>query len=114
MDESNEYIMLSKSFINNCLWFHESKMLQVFIWILANACPSDGECFKTIGKGRIETKNKYIAYHCGMTIANVRTALAKLELSGKITRKHKNHSQIITVVNYDSYILSDNGSEDNG
>lgn len=104
-EEDNGYIVLSKEFISNCLWFHGAKMLHVFIWILANASLDDGYyLLDKVKRGSIVSTNERIANACGITIANVRTALSKLELSGKISRERRNHYQIITVNDFDSYI----------
>lgn len=107
MEENNGYIKLKKEYIEDCLWFNGAKMLQVFIWILCKA-NLDGEYYNKldyIPRGSLVATNEQIANGCGLTIANVRTALAKLELSGEITRERRNHYQIIKVNKFESYII---------
>jgi hypothetical protein len=58
---------------------------------------------ETVKRGSLITSNAHIAEGCGLTIDNVRTALADLEETGEITRVIKNHYQIVTIVNYESY-----------
>jgi len=106
MDGENGYIMLDREFMENSFWFNGAKMLQVFIWILSSANLKDiGYGYDDINRGSVVATNEKIANACGLTIANVRTALARLEKDGKITRERRNHYQIITVNNFDSYII---------
>lgn len=87
-------------------WFTNPKILSVFLWLLIEANYKEGHFQKDIIKrGSLATSNAHIADKCGLTIQNVRTALASLEETGEITRESRNHYQIITVVNYDSYQL---------
>lgn len=106
MDGDNGYIMLDREFIENSFWFNGAKTLQVFIWILSKANLKDGGyLFDDINRGSVVATNEKIANACGLTIANVRTALAQLEKDKKITREYRNHYQIISVTNFDSYII---------
>ena len=106
MEENNGYIILSRDFINNYLWFNGAKTLHVFIWLIANANLEDGGYMTDdLKRGSVVATNEKIAYTCGLTIANVRTALSNLEKSGNISRERRNHYQIITINDFDSYVV---------
>ena len=85
-------------------WFHNSKIVSVFLWLLMNA-NTDGQEFEKdyINRGSLVTNNMEIAYECGLTVQNVRTALANLEKTGDIRREKRNHYQIITINNFELF-----------
>ena len=104
-NEQNTCFKLTESFLK-WRWFTNSKVLSVFIWLIASANLKDEyeKYFdEVIKRGSVATNNVAIAYGCGLTVANVRAALACLEESGDITREKRNHYQIITVKDFDSY-----------
>ena len=104
-EADNGSIILEKEFISNCLWFGNAKMLHVFIWILASANLEDRYYrLDKINRGSVVTTNEHIANACGLTVQNVRTALAALEKDRRITRERRYHYQIITVTDFNSYI----------
>lgn len=103
MAEKSTFIKLDRNIIS-WRWYKNPKILSVFIWLLVKANIKDGYFEKdTIKRGSLATSNAHIADGCGLTIDNVRTALANLEQTGEIVRIVRNHYQIITVVNYESY-----------
>lgn len=103
MADKSTFIKLDRNIIN-WGWFKNSKVLSVFIWLLIKANVKQGHFEKDIIKrGSLVTSNAHIAEGCGLTISNVRTALADMENTGEITRIIRNHYQIITIVNYESY-----------
>ena len=105
MADKTTFIKLDRNIIT-WRWFKNSKILSVFIWLLVKANIKEGHFEKdTIKRGSLATSNASIANGCGLTICNVRTALTDLEATGEITRESRNHYQIITIVNYDSYQL---------
>ena len=76
-----------------------------YIWLLFNANVKKSYYrTDTIGRGSLATTNEIIAESCGLTIQNVRTALANLEKTGEITRIIRNRYQIITITNFDTYV----------
>ena len=103
MAEKTTFIKLDRNIIN-WRWFSNSKILSVFIWLIIKANIKEGHFQQdTIKRGSLATSNAHIAEGCGLTVSNVRTALADLESTGEISRVTRNHYQIITVNNYESY-----------
>jgi len=103
MADKTTYIKLDRNIIR-WGWFQSPKIVSVFIWLLVKANIKDGHFQKdVIHRGSLATSNAHIAEGCGLTVDNVRTALANLESTGEITRSLRNHYQIITIVNYESY-----------
>jgi len=103
MADKTTFVKLDRNIIN-WRWFQNSKILHVFLWLLLKANIKEGHFEKdTIGRGSLVTSNAHIAQACGLTIDNVRTALANLENTGEITRVIRNRYQIITVSNYEAY-----------
>lgn len=97
-------ITLNRSFLN-WKWFHNPKILSVYLWLLATAFTEDEVYEKeVIPRGSLVTTNMEIAYGCGITIQNARTALASLEKTGEITRESRNHYQIVNIVDFDKYV----------
>lgn len=105
MADKTTFIKIDRNIIN-WRWFQSPKILSVFLWLLIKANIKEGH-FKhdAISRGSLATSNAHIAEGCGITISNVRTALSNLEETGEIKRESRNHYQIITIVNYDSYQL---------
>ena len=105
MADKTTFIKLDRNIIT-WRWYKNPKILSVFIWLLVKANIKEGHFEKdTINRGSLATSNASIANGTGLTIQNVRTALADLEATGEITRESRNHYQIITIVNYDMYQL---------
>lgn len=103
MADKTTFIKLDRNIIN-WRWFSSSKILSVFIWLIIKANIKEGHFQQdTIKRGSLATSNAHIAEGCGLTVSNVRTALADLESTGEISRVTRNHYQIITVNNYESY-----------
>ena len=103
MGENEPYIILNDNFFS-WRWFRNVKVTIVYLWLLLCANEKDGYYEKDfIPRGSIVTNNSIIAERCGMTIQNVRTVLANLEETGEITRERRNHYQIITLTDYESF-----------
>lgn len=105
MEKQDYYFVLNNDFLN-WRWFHNPKIVSVFLFLLVEASPC--KTFfeeREIKRGSLVTKNRVIADVCGLTMQNVRTALANLEKTGEITREVTNRYQIITINNYESYRL---------
>jgi hypothetical protein len=101
--EKTTYIKLDRNILQ-WRWFKNSKVLHVFLWMLIKANIKEGHFEKdVVPRGSLVTSNAHIAEACGLTIDNVRTALANLEETGEITRKIRNRYQLITLVKYDNY-----------
>lgn len=103
MADKSTFIKIDRNIIY-WRWFKNPRILSVFIWLLIKANVKEGHFERDkIERGSLATSNAHIADGCGLTISNVRTALADLEETGEITRVIRNHYQVITVVNYESY-----------
>jgi hypothetical protein len=103
MADKSTFIKIDRNIIN-WRWFQSPKILSVFIWLLIKANIKEGYFKKEkIERGSLATSNAHIAEGCGLTIDNVRTALANLEQTGEISRESRNHYQIIHIINYESY-----------
>lgn len=86
-------------------WFHNAKIVSVYLWLLASANLEDGSYEKDeVPRGSLVTNNNEIAYECGLTIQNVRTALNCLARTGEIKRAARNHYQIITITDFDKLV----------
>lgn len=100
---SKDSVYFSTDFVN-WRWFHNAKILHVFIWLLLEANEEDRFRGKdSIPRGSLVATNEMIAEECGLTIQNVRTALANLEKTGEISRERRNFYQIISVTDYEKY-----------
>lgn len=103
MADKSTFIKLDRNIIH-WRWFGNPKILSVFIWLIVKANIKAGYFEKDkIERGSLVTSNAHIAEGCNLTIQNVRTALADLEETGEIKRIQRNHYQVITIVNYESY-----------
>lgn len=101
--DKSTFIKLDRNIIN-WRWYGNPKVLSVFIWLIVKANIRKGNFEKdVIERGSLVTSNAHIAEGCNLTFQNVRTALANLEETGEIKRIQRNHYQIITIVNYESY-----------
>lgn len=100
---NNDYIVLTEEFLD-WKWFNNAKTLSVFLFLLLHANTKAQYCRKDrIKRGSLTATNELIAESCGITVQNVRTALANLEQTGDIRRERRNRYQIITIVNYERY-----------
>lgn len=103
MADKTTFIKLDRNIVN-WRWFKAPRVLSVFIWLIIKANVKEGHFEKdTIKRGSLVTSNAHIAEECGLTQSNVRTVLTNLETTGEIGRIIRNHYQIITVNNYESY-----------
>ena len=103
MADKTTYIKIDRNILS-WGWYKNPKVLSVFIWLIIRANIKKSRFEKdTVPRGSLVTSNAHIAEECGLTIDNVRTALANLESTGEITRERRNKYQIITIVNYEAY-----------
>lgn len=105
MGKKDSYIKLDKDFLN-WRWFRNRNTFIVYMYLLASANLTTETLFgETVERGSILIRNSNIASDCGLTVQNVRTALANLVKSNDITREYRNHYQIITITNFDSRVI---------
>ena len=97
------YIVLPEDF-PKWKWSNNAKVLSVFMFLLFNANTKERYRGKDkIKRGAIDVTNEIISESCGLTMQNVRTALACLEKTGDISRERRNRYQIITITDFEQY-----------
>jgi hypothetical protein len=93
-------------------WYNDSQTLHIFITILLNANHEDGKWRgHTVKRGQWITGRKKLSEITGVSERSIRTILVRLTNSGELTIKPTNKFSLITVVNWDSYQIDDNQSD---
>jgi hypothetical protein len=89
-------------------WYHDSRMVHLFLHLLVTAAWRDGRYQgKEVKRGQVITSVDDIMSATGLSTQRVRTGLDRLEDSGEITRTTTNQYSIITIRNYNSYQVDD-------
>ncbi len=103
MGEPTTYIKLDRS-IMQWRWYQNGNTFRVFLHCLLSANIEDCDFEEiTIHRGEFSTSYAKIAKTLGMSLKEVRTAIAHLKGTGEIkTEKHAKY-QVICVLNYDLY-----------
>ena len=85
-------------------WYKDQNTKSLFIHLLlkANIRPH-GFRTVTINRGELATSYASLAAETGLSIQNVRTALAHLETTGEVTRKQHSKFVVISIPQYDLY-----------
>ena len=97
------FIKIHKKMIN-WQWYKDNNTKSLFIDLLLDANYEDRKVgFLLIKRGQVLTSLKRMSENTGMTYREIRTSLAKLEISGEIDKQTTNRNSIITIKNYDSY-----------
>lgn len=103
MAKRTNYIMIDRN-MESWRWFHNSKVVHVFLWLLIRANIKDHDFEHTrIPRGSLATSYQHIADACGMSVGSVRTVIANLKETGEIEQVIKDHYQIIKILKYDDY-----------
>lgn len=85
-------------------WFTIPEMVQIFIYLLANAAYKDTSYQgRTIRRGQLITSVENIRSDTRLSTQQIRTCLKRLESTNEITRKSTNKFSVITICNYDKY-----------
>ena len=85
-------------------WFHDSKMVQLFIYLLLSANVEDRPWRNiTLCRGQVVVTRKGLSERLGMSEQSVRTCLQKLQTASTITNKVTNKFTIVTICNFDNY-----------
>lgn len=84
-------------------WFRNPKMVQLFIWLLLRANPNDDSRNCGVKRGQLVTTAKAIMEGTGLSYQELRTCIARLVATNKITKESTNKYSIITICDYDSY-----------
>jgi len=97
------WIELHRKFIT-WEWFHDSKMVHLFIYILLSANYTEKQWQGVIIKrGQLLTGLNSLSKNTSISVQSLRTCLSKLEKTGELTIKSTNKYSIITVCKYDDY-----------
>lgn len=89
-------------------WYSDSNTKALFLHLLLVASFKDAEYLgHKIKPGQAVVGYKALSEKLGLTINQVRTAMAHLEQTGEITRKATNKFTIVTIENWASYQLDD-------
>lgn len=103
----NEYLKLYRKMVR-WEWYTDVNTFKLFLHCLIKANWRDGS-WRGIKykRGQFITSFPSLAKETGLTIREIRTALAHLKATGEVTDKKIHKGRIITVVNYDEYQGSD-------
>lgn len=90
--------------LQNWEWWHDDKMLRVFLTILLNANHEDGRWRgHEVKRGQWITGRKKLAEVTGISERSIRTILKRLEDSQEVTIKTTSKFSLITLIKWDSY-----------
>lgn len=90
-------------------WFKTPNMLHLFEYLLLSANHEENEWQGIkIKRGQFVTGLNSIYQNTGISIQSARTCIKRLKSTGEITIKSTNKYSIITIINYDSYQLEEN------
>ena len=86
-------------------WYKDTKTKALFIHLLLKACYTDGKRSHgfTLKRGQIITTLPKLSDETGLSIQEIRTALAHLESNREITQRTTNKFRIITIEKWDFY-----------
>lgn len=97
------YIKLFRKFVD-WEWYGDPVVKSVFIDLLINANYKVKQWQgQTVNPGELVTSVSSIADRNGLSVQQVRTALAKLEKTGEINKRSTNKNTLIIVLNYKRY-----------
>ena len=93
-------------------WYGDANVFRVFLHLLLNAQHEDIRWQgKVIQRGQVVTGRKNLSEILRLSEQQIRTALAKLESTGEITKKSTNEYTIITICKWDNYQVSFNDEQ---
>ena len=107
----NEYLKLFRKLVR-WEWYTDVNTKTLFIHCLIRANWKDGS-WRGIDykRGQFITSLSSLSKETGLSVQNVRTALAHLELTGELTSQITNQYRLISVVNYDEYQSNQQGNQ---
>ena len=92
-------------------WFRDSHTVHLFICLLLSAETEERERRGiSLRRGQVLTSLDDLAGRTGMSVRNVRTAMAKLEAADVVRRRATNRFSIVTVLNFDCYQMPQNAA----
>ena len=88
-------------------WYGDANVFRVFLHLLLNAQHEETRWKgKVIQRGQVVTGRKKLGKILKLSEQQIRTALAKLESTGEITKKSTNEYTIISICKWDNYQVS--------
>ena len=96
-------------------WYDDPNTKALFLHLLLTATYKDAEYrgYK-LKPGDVVVGFNALSKQLGMSVKQVRTAMAHLESTGEITRKATNKFSIVTIANWASYQLEDDERANKG
>jgi len=92
-------------------WYQDSHMVHLLMHLLLIANHEPGRWRGVnIDRGQVVTGLGSLSKATGITIQTLRTCLARMKKSGELTSKSTNRFRLITLCNYESYQISENGT----
>lgn len=100
----NSWIKLPRTFCN-WRWYKDSKMVQLYLYLLINANMQSTEYRNTVIKrGEFMTSLRSLTVETGITIKTIRTCLSRLKRTKEIQLKKMNkYGTIIILTEYDKF-----------
>ena len=96
-------------------WYSDPNTKALFLHLLLVATFKDGEYMGyKLKPGDAVVGFKSLSETLGMSVKQVRTAMAHLEQTGEITRKATNRFSIVSIANWESYQLEDDERANKG
>lgn len=85
-------------------WYKDANTMRVFLHLLLSANVEDHDFqHVTIHRGQVATSYESLANALGLSIQNVRTAIAHLKSTGELTSKAYSKFQVLTIVSWYLY-----------
>lgn len=100
---NNGWIKLHRK-LKNWEWYHDSKMVHLFVHLLLSANHEDNKWQGiVIKRGQLITGRHKLHEGTGISEQSIRTCLTRLKSTNEITITPTNKNSIITLVNYEQY-----------
>ena len=79
-------------------WYKDANTMRVFLHLLLSANVEDHDFqHVTIHRGQVATSYEALANALGLSVQNVRTAIAHLKSTGELTSKAYSKFQVLTI-----------------
>lgn len=109
--EGEGWIKLHRRFLE-WEWFDNDGMVRIFVALLLMANHEDRKWHEeTISRGQVLTSRDKLAKATGLSEQQVRTCLSRLKSNQQITSKSTNKNTIITISDYDRYVVDGKGDQ---
>lgn len=85
-------------------WYGDANVFRVFLHLLLNAQHEDTRWQgKVVQRGQVVIGREKLSEDLKLSVRQIRTALAKLESTGEITKKSTNKYTIVSICKWDNY-----------